>query len=145
MVPWLLLGCGPMDSPYCCSCSRFGLGLIQEGGWEKGSPALDSGVQGPGLDQSTDGPSLLSLLSLEKDGVSVVFGSEARGCDGTRWVLWLRVQDSGSPRPEPPSLPLQVNPLWVSSKPDRDPCPPPGEGGRVVVPVRQQQGVDRPV
>lgn len=27
-----------MDSPYWSSCSRFGLGRIQEGGWERGSP-----------------------------------------------------------------------------------------------------------
>lgn len=30
-----LSGSRSMDSPYCSSCSRFGLGRIQEGGWER--------------------------------------------------------------------------------------------------------------
>lgn len=30
-----LSGSCSMDSPYCSSCSRFGLGRIQEGGWER--------------------------------------------------------------------------------------------------------------
>ena len=30
-----LSGSRSMDSPYCSSCGRFGLGHIQEGGWER--------------------------------------------------------------------------------------------------------------